>query len=107
MERHVDGVVEGCPPQLHVHVDGLHHQSRCAGAGRLLLRRGSGQPKACPEIATKYQDTTHCDVFKATDEAFAKSISFWATPRKKCLDGSGNDCVPFVDWIKAWTEIKG
>ncbi|HEY5424132.1 MAG TPA: ABC transporter substrate-binding protein [Ilumatobacteraceae bacterium] len=64
-------------------------------------------PKACPEIATKYQDTTHCDVFKATDEAFAKSISFWATPRKKCLDGSGNDCVPFVDWIKAWTEIKG
>jgi putative spermidine/putrescine transport system substrate-binding protein len=64
-------------------------------------------PKACADIATRYQDTTHCDVFKATDEAFAKSISFWATPRKKCLDGSGNDCVPFVDWIKAWTEIKG
>jgi putative spermidine/putrescine transport system substrate-binding protein len=64
-------------------------------------------PKACAEIATLYQDTTHCDVFKATDADFAKSISFWATPRKKCLDGSGDNCVPFVDWIKAWTEIKG
>ena len=64
-------------------------------------------PKACPEINTLYKDATHCDVFKATDEAFAKSIAFWATPRKECLDGKGSDCVPFVDWIKAWTEIKG
>jgi putative spermidine/putrescine transport system substrate-binding protein len=64
-------------------------------------------PKACAEIATQYADTTHCDVFKATDDAFASAISFWATPRKACLNGKGNDCVPFVDWIKAWTEIKG
>ena len=61
-------------------------------------------PKACDRSST---DKTLCDVFKATDEAFAKSIAFWATPRKECLDGSGSDCVPFVDWIKAWTEIKG
>ena len=64
-------------------------------------------PKACAEIATQFQDTTHCDVYKATDDSFAKSISFWATPRKECLNGKGSDCVPFVDWIKAWTEIKG
>ena len=64
-------------------------------------------PKACAEIATQFADETHCDVFKATDEAFAQSIAFWATPRKECLNGKGSDCVPFVDWIKAWTEIKG
>ncbi|HEX2782120.1 MAG TPA: extracellular solute-binding protein [Ilumatobacteraceae bacterium] len=64
-------------------------------------------PKACEVIASDFGDPTHCDVFKATDEAFAKSISFWATPRKTCLNGKGSDCVPFVDWIKAWTEIKG
>ena len=63
--------------------------------------------KACDQIATLYGDPTHCDVFKAKDEAFAKSISFWATPRKECLNGKGSDCVPFSDWIKAWTEIKG
>ena len=40
-------------------------------------------------------------------EAREDMISFWATPRKQCLNGKGSDCVPFVDWIKAWTEIKG
>jgi putative spermidine/putrescine transport system substrate-binding protein len=64
-------------------------------------------PKACDEIVKLYDDATHCDVFKAKDEAFAKSIAFWATPRKSCLNGKGNDCVPFSEWIKAWTEIKG
>ena len=61
-------------------------------------------PNACALIA---DDPKHCDVFKATDAAFNKGISFWATPRKKCLDGSGDNCVPFSEWIKAWTEIKG
>jgi len=62
-------------------------------------------PKACDLIAAS--DATFCDTFKATDATFAKAVHFWATPRKKCLDGSGDNCVPFSDWIKAWTEIKG
>jgi putative spermidine/putrescine transport system substrate-binding protein len=60
--------------------------------------------KACDLIT---DDPTHCDVYKAKDDAFAKEIKFWATPRKNCLDGSGDNCVPFSEWIKAWTEIKG
>jgi putative spermidine/putrescine transport system substrate-binding protein len=62
-------------------------------------------PKACDII----EKTTagFCDQFKAKDEAFAKAVHFWATPRKKCIDGSGDACVPFSEWIKAWTEIKG
>jgi putative spermidine/putrescine transport system substrate-binding protein len=59
-------------------------------------------PKACDIIGGD-----HCDTFKAKDADFAKSVHFWATPRKECLDGSGSDCIPFSDWIKAWTEIKG
>ena len=61
-------------------------------------------PKACDLIT---DDPTHCDVFKAKDADFASAVNFWATPRKECLDGSGDDCVPFSEWIKAWTEIKG
>ena len=61
-------------------------------------------PKACDLIT---DDPTHCDVFKAKDASFASAVKFWATPRKECLDGSGSDCVPFSEWIKAWTEIKG
>ena len=61
-------------------------------------------PKACALIT---DDPTHCDVFKATDADFASAVNFGATPRKECLDGSGDECVPFSEWIKAWTEIKG
>ena len=61
-------------------------------------------PKACALIT---DDPTHCDVFKATDQAFYDGLYFWATPRKECLNGKGNDCVPFSEWIKAWTAIKG
>ena len=60
-------------------------------------------PKACDLIDPK----THCDVYKATDKSFYDGLYFWATPRKQCLDGSGDACVPFSEWIKAWTEIKG
>jgi putative spermidine/putrescine transport system substrate-binding protein len=60
-------------------------------------------PKACDLI----EDKTHCDVYKATDKSFYDGLYFWATPRKNCLDGCGSDCVPFSEWIKAWTEIKG
>jgi putative spermidine/putrescine transport system substrate-binding protein len=61
-------------------------------------------PKACDLIK---DDPTHCDVYKTTDKAFYDGLYFWATPRKQCLDGSGDACVPFSEWIKAWTEIKG
>ena len=65
-------------------------------------------PKACDTIATYGDDYVgFCDQFKATDAAFAEAVRFWATPRKDCLDGSSGDCVPFSEWIKAWTEIKG
>ncbi len=60
-------------------------------------------PKAC-DLTT---DKTHCDIYKAKDKGFYDGLYFWATPRKQCLDGSGSDCVPFSEWIKAWTEIKG
>jgi putative spermidine/putrescine transport system substrate-binding protein len=65
-------------------------------------------PKACDVIAGYGADYVgFCDQFKATDASFASAIAFWATPRKNCLDGSGDNCVPFSEWIKAWTEIKG
>ena len=42
--RHLDGVVQGQAPELHVQVDELHHQPVGAGPGRPVLRRGPGQP---------------------------------------------------------------
>jgi putative spermidine/putrescine transport system substrate-binding protein len=34
------------------------------------------------------------------------SIKFWKTPIAQCGDGT-QDCVPYDQWVSAWTTIKG
>jgi putative spermidine/putrescine transport system substrate-binding protein len=48
-----------------------------------------------------------CTTFQAEETDFWKDVYYWTTPTKQCLDGRGDICVGFDDWIKAWTEIKG
>ncbi|MGW5169950.1 ABC transporter substrate-binding protein [Streptomyces nodosus] len=53
-------------------------------------------------------DPTFCDTYHATDEAYWKDVKFWTTPIEQCLDGrTAIKCVPYADWVQAWTEIKG
>src|SRR5262249_49334328 len=66
-----------------------------------------GEAPANPKAGALIDDGTHRKTFQAGDADFASGVHFWATRRKKCLDGSGDSCVPFSEWIKAWTEIKG
>jgi putative spermidine/putrescine transport system substrate-binding protein len=39
-------------------------------------------------------------------DAYFKTIKFWKTPLAQCGNGK-SDCVPFVDWQTAWTQITG
>ena len=39
-------------------------------------------------------------------EAYFKTIEFWKTPLAQCDNGKV-DCVPFVQWVNAWTQITG
>jgi putative spermidine/putrescine transport system substrate-binding protein len=55
----------------------------------------------------KTKDPNHCTTFHADDEEYFKDIWYWTTPTKECLDGRGSKCVPFGEWVNAWTEIKG
>jgi putative spermidine/putrescine transport system substrate-binding protein len=48
-----------------------------------------------------------CETYHAADEAYVSQIAYWTTPTKECLDGRGDKCIPFADWVKAWDEIKG
>jgi putative spermidine/putrescine transport system substrate-binding protein len=41
----------------------------------------------------------------ASAEYFSK-IKFWKTPIATCDDGSQN-CIPYDQWVSAWTTIKG
>jgi len=37
-------------------------------------------------------------------QAYFKTIKFWKTPLATCDNGK-NDCVPFQQWVTAWTQI--
>jgi putative spermidine/putrescine transport system substrate-binding protein len=39
-------------------------------------------------------------------EAYFQTLKFWKTPLPQCGNGK-NDCVPFQQWVTAWTQITG
>jgi len=39
-------------------------------------------------------------------ESYFKTIKFWKTPLAQCGNGK-TDCVPFQQWVTAWTQIVG
>jgi len=41
-----------------------------------------------------------------TGSAYFDTIKFWKTPLATCDDGS-NNCIPYDQWVSAWTTIKG
>lgn len=61
------------------------------------------QTKAC-ELTS---DKEFCATFHATDAAYADQISYWTTPQKKCVDGSGDNCTAYSEWVDKWQQIKG
>jgi putative spermidine/putrescine transport system substrate-binding protein len=61
------------------------------------------QTKACGETS----DPEFCDTYHATDKAYASKIHYWTTPTKQCVDGKGNDCTSYSDWVNAWQQIRG
>jgi putative spermidine/putrescine transport system substrate-binding protein len=52
-------------------------------------------------------DKAFCGTFKARDEGFASQIHYWTTPQTQCVDGSGNNCTAYNEWVDKWQQIKG
>lgn len=61
------------------------------------------QAKACDFTTEK----DFCDIYHATDEEFASQIHYWTTPQKKCVNGKGDDCTTYDQWVDKWQQIKG
>ncbi|MGV0848843.1 ABC transporter substrate-binding protein [Mycolicibacterium phlei] len=59
--------------------------------------------KACEHTT----DIDFCDLYHATDEDFAAQIRYWTTPQRECVDGSGNDCTTYDEWVDRWNRITG
>lgn len=48
-----------------------------------------------------------CESLHANEpDAYFKTIKFWKTPLAQCDNGK-TDCVPFQQWVTAWTQITG
>ncbi|AQT79293.1 spermidine/putrescine ABC transporter substrate-binding protein [Mycolicibacterium litorale] len=61
------------------------------------------QTKACEFTS----DKSFCDTYHATDSGYAEKISYWTTPQKQCVDGSGDNCTAYNEWVDKWQQIKG
>jgi len=61
------------------------------------------QTKACEFTS----DKNFCATYHATDADYAKQISYWTTPQKQCVDGSGDNCTAYSEWVDKWQQIKG
>lgn len=52
--------------------------------------------------------TTHCEDYRAFDADFWETVYYWDTPTTECRDGRTDvECVPYEEWAKAWTELRG
>jgi putative spermidine/putrescine transport system substrate-binding protein len=61
------------------------------------------QTLACKDTS----DKTFCDTYHALDATYAKQIHYWTTPQQQCVDGSGNNCTDYAQWVTKWQQIKG
>ncbi|HJT92768.1 MAG TPA: spermidine/putrescine ABC transporter substrate-binding protein, partial [Mycobacterium sp.] len=61
------------------------------------------QTKSCEHTT----EPDFCDIYHATDEDFASQIHYWTTPQKQCVDGSGDNCTAYNEWVDKWQQIKG
>jgi putative spermidine/putrescine transport system substrate-binding protein len=60
---------------------------------------------ACP-IMNKIQKGACANYHADAPESYFQTLKFWKTPLALCGNGK-NDCVPFQQWVAAWTQITG
>ena len=66
-----------------------------------------GEAPANTEACKHTTEPDFCDIYHATDADFAAKIHYWTTPQKNCVDGSGDDCTAYTEWVDKWQQIKG
>jgi len=60
---------------------------------------------ACPVMDTIQKGS--CAAYHANaPQSYFQTIKFWKTPLAQCGNGK-SDCVPFQQWVTAWTQITG
>jgi putative spermidine/putrescine transport system substrate-binding protein len=49
----------------------------------------------------------HCAIFHAEEESYWADVWYWTTATEECLDGRTDvKCVPYTEWVTAWSEFR-
>ncbi|MDO8391229.1 MAG: extracellular solute-binding protein [Actinomycetota bacterium] len=49
----------------------------------------------------------HCTTFHAAEDEYWSDVWYWTTATEECLDGrTGVSCVPYTEWVNAWTTLR-
>ncbi|MEY9856855.1 putative spermidine/putrescine transport system substrate-binding protein [Catenulispora sp. GAS73] len=65
-----------------------------------------GEAPANTQACTKTADPGFCATYHADDPSYWADVHYWATPTAHCLDGTGDDCASYPQWVAAWNRIK-
>ena len=104
--RHLDARHQGAAPQLRLQVDAVGDDAEGPGGAGDLLRRDA-RPTRWPARSWTRSRRARAPRYHANaPEAYFQTIKFWKTPLAQCGNGK-NDCVPFQQWVTAWTQIIG
>ena len=63
-------------------------------------------PKACPYM-NKLQKSSCAQYHLNEPASYYSKIKFWKTPVAQCGWKSGNDCMDYNAWQRAWTQVTG
>jgi putative spermidine/putrescine transport system substrate-binding protein len=66
-----------------------------------------GEAPAQTLSCAQTSDKTFCDTYHALDAAYATKIHYWTTPQQQCVDGSGDNCTDYAQWVDKWQQVKG
>ena len=101
---HLDDLLKGQAPELHVQVDGPHHQPPGERRGGRVVRRGPGQQEVVCD------DGGRRTTARSTTRTTRRTSTGWPTGtrrRRTAATTAGDTCKDYSEWVKAWTEIKG
>ena len=65
-----------------------------------------GEAPSNEESCALTADPNHCATFHAGETAYWADVWYWTTPTSECLDGRGDECVPYTEWVNAWNELR-
>jgi putative spermidine/putrescine transport system substrate-binding protein len=66
-----------------------------------------GEAPAQTKSCALTSDKAFCDIYHALDDKYAAQIHYWTTPQTKCVDGSGDNCTSYNEWVDKWQQMKG